>query len=538
MTTTVGDRAPVAAAAPTARDRAVRWAVVLGPALLALALGIQRSVRLPLWRDEFATAMFAKLPIDDLLASLGHVDAVTGLYYLLAHATAPVLGYDLGLRVLSIIAVAASTAVVALLALRWWGPLAASAAGVAFAVNESTLTSAALARQYALAVLFVALAVLAVEIAAATGRRWAWVGYAVAASAAVALHVLALVGIGLTALLLLGRARGAGRSWAWWCGATAIPAVVAVALLAPGLSQRGQLAWLSAPSLRTVIGDLADTVGVSPDREVLFDGIALIVFAATAVVALIVAVRPPVTSRAMMPTPDPSPIARVRPVVFAVALTVAPWLVLAAASWLVTPILTARYISWSTLGAALVIAAAVHAARTTSRGLAIVAGTLAGVVLATSILVAIPRLWSLPPRGDDFPAAVGLLEGEAEVGDLLVLQQRYYEGGVAFGFAASADDAGQVDDVFRRQPTGGQPLLDVRRITNADPLRSTAQGGAVGVGETVWLVGLLEPADPALVTGMEPSLAACLTGAGPEPYERFGALYVYRIACEVEAGSE
>ena len=398
MTTTVGDRAPVAAAAATARDRAVRWAVVLGPALLALALGIQRSARLPLWRDEFATAMFAKLPIDDLLASLGHVDAVTGLYYLLAHATAPVLGYDTGLRMLSILAVAASTAVVALLALRWWCPLAASAAGVAFAVNESTLTSAALARQYALAVLFVALAVLAVEIAAATGRRWAWVGYAVAASAAVALHVLALVGIGLTALLLLGRARGAGRPWAWWCGATAIPAVVAVALLAPGLGQRGQLAWLSAPSLRTVIGDLADTAGVSADREVLFDGIALIVFAAMAAVALIAAVRPPATSWANMPAPESTPIARVRPVAFAVALTVAPWLVLAAASWLVTPILTARYISWSTLGAALVIAAAVHAVRTASRGLAIVAGTLAGVVLATSILVAIPRLWSLPPR--------------------------------------------------------------------------------------------------------------------------------------------
>ena len=119
-----------------------------------------------------------------------------------------------------------------------------------------------------------------------------------------------------------------------------------------------------------------------------------------------------------------------------------------------------------------------------------------------------------------------------------MLQQRYYEGGVAFGFAASADDPGQVDDVFRRQPAGGQPLLDVRRITNTDPLRSTAEGGAVGVGETVWLVGMLEPADPSLVTGMEPSLADCLTGAGPEPYERFGALYVYRIACEVEAGSE
>ena len=94
MTTTVDEPAPVAAAAAaaTTRDRAVRWAVVLGPALLALALGIQRSARLPFWRDEFATAMFAKLPIDDLLASLGHVDAVTGLYYLLAHATAPVLG--------------------------------------------------------------------------------------------------------------------------------------------------------------------------------------------------------------------------------------------------------------------------------------------------------------------------------------------------------------------------------------------------------------------------------------------------------------
>ena len=145
---------------------------------------------------------------------------------------------------------------------------------------------------------------------------------------------------------------------------------------------------------------------------------------------------------------------------------------------LVYPVSTVRYVSWSAPGAALVIGAAVHSARTTTRGLAIVAGTLA-VVLATSIVVAIPRLSTQPAAaGGRLPGRRRPAQGESRVGDLLVLQQRYYEGGVAFSFAASADDPGQVDDVFRRQPAGGQPLLDVRRITNTDPLRSTAARAA------------------------------------------------------------
>lgn len=532
MTSTAEQAADVAA--PTALDAVVSWAAVLVPSIVALALGLQRSFRLPLWRDEYATALFAQLPIDDLLGSLQHVDAVTGPYYLLAHATAPVLGHGVGLRALSLAAFAAGAAVVAGLALRWWGPLAAAAAGLAFASNGAMLAASVQARPYAMAVLFVALAVLTAEIAAATGRRWAWIGYAVTASAAVAMHVLALPAVMLTGLLLWRRPAPGRAAIAWWCGATAIPVVVAIALLVPGIEHRGQLGWMSDPTLRTALADLARAAGVSLQREVVFDGIALILLAATAALAILAAVRRPAARRALPAASAATTAAAVRPVVFSTALAFAPWVLLLAASWLVTPVLAERYISWSAIGASLVVAAAVHAAQTAPRRLAVSAGALAGVVLVTSVAMATERVWNLPPRGDDLPAAVDLLERDAAPGDLLVVQQRYYEGGVAYGFSESAADAEHMADVFERQPDGGQPLLDVRRITGTDPLRSAADAGAAADGATVWLVGLLKPADPALDATLDPSLAACLAEADPTSYERFGALHVYRIACDAD----
>ncbi|TYL54202.1 hypothetical protein [Agromyces mariniharenae] len=528
------DRAPSDARATRAGQRALGWAAVVVPAVVALALGLQRSLRLPLWRDEYATALFAQLPLGDLMSALAHVDAVTGPYYLLAHATSPVLGHGTGLRALSLAAFALTASVVALVALRWWGPLAAASAGLAFACNGAALTAAVQARPYALAVLFVALAVLTADLAASTGRRRAWIAYAVAASAAVAMHVLALIAVLLTALLLVGRRRppaGRAPALAWWCGTTAPAVAVAVALLVPGLGQRGQLGWMSDPTFRSALSDLARAAGVSPHREALFDGLALLALAAALAVAILAASRPAEARRAAPAEPAATEIARIRPVVLAGSLAFVPWTLLLGASWLVTPILAERYMTWSALGAALVVAAAVHAAQTARRGLALGAGILAGVLFAGSVALAVERLWDLPPAADDFPAAVGVVERGAAPGDLLVLQQRYYEGGVAYGFAESAADPEQLGDVFDRQPEGGQPPLDVRRITSTDPLRSSADAGAAGVGETVWLVGLVQPLDPGVDATLEPSLAACLADARSSEHDRFGALYVYRIEC-------
>ena len=67
--------------------------------------------------------------------------------------------------------------------------------------------------------------------------------------------------------------------------------------------------------------------------------------------------------------------------------------------------------------------------------------------------------------------------------------------------------------------------------TSTDPLRSSADAGAAGVGETVWLVGLVQPLDPGVDATLEPSLAACMADVRSSEHDRFGALYVYRIEC-------
>ena len=521
------------AIARRARGRvAARWLAVVLPAVLALVLGLQRSMAVPFWRDEYATAAFARLPLGDLLQALGQVDAVLGPYYLLAHLASPVLGLETGLRVLSLGAFTASAAVVAVIALRWWGPLAASAAGLAFATNVLAITYGAMARPYALAVLFVALAVLAADAAAGSGRRWAWVAYAAAASAAVAMHVLALVAVVLTGLLVVARRREPGRRpIPWWCGMTAVPVAVAVAQLARGLGQRGQLDWMSEPTVRTAIADLARAAGVSIDREVAFDAVALLVLAAMTAAAIAAAARTPSFQNIEPPAPiRASAVARARPVAFAAALAFVPWALLLGASWLVTPILATRYIAWSSIGTALAVAAAVRAAQTASKRLAIIAGVLAAIVLAVSIGFAATRPWNVPPRGDDFPAVVELLRSEAVPGDLLVVQQRYYEGGVAYGFATSANDPEHLADVAAHLPGGEQPLLDVRRISSTEPLRSVADDQADADGDTVWLVGLLQPVDADLAD-VDPSLAHCIADMEQAPFERFGALHVYRLDC-------
>ena len=397
------------AIARRARGRvAARWLAVVLPTVLALVLGLQRSMAVPFWRDEYATAAFARLPLGDLLQALGQVDAVLGPYYLLAHLASPVLGLETGLRVLSLGAFTASAAVVAVIALRWWGPLAASAAGLAFATNVLAITYGAMARPYALAVLFVALAVLAADAAAAAGRRWAWVAYAAAASAA---------SRDARAGPRRGPAHGAPRGGAHTGTRTQADPMVVRDDRGAGRRRRhptreGPRAapagfdWMSEPTVRTAIADLARAAGVSIDREVAFDAVALLVLAAMSAAAIAAAARTPSFQNIEPPAPiRASAVARARPVAFAAALAFVPWALLLGASWLVTPILATRYIAWSSIGTALAVAAAVRATQTASKRLAIIAGVLAAIVLAVSIGFAATRPLERPaprrrlPRG-------------------------------------------------------------------------------------------------------------------------------------------
>lgn len=527
------DGAPAATLAPDrgrppapGRRSTAAWARTLAwvlPAILALVLSLLRSARTPPWRDEYATWVHASLDLPDLLDAAGRVDAVFGPYYLLMHALAPALPADLAwLRLPSVLSFVAATAMVGLLASRWWGSGAALAAGLAFAVNPALLVQATNARPYAVSVMFVVAAVLAIELAASRpGRWWGWAAASLAGVLAVAMHLFAVVPLAATAVLIIGRA----RSWRPWALAALPSLAVAVAIGIVGSGQRGQLTWLSAPDLREAIRILADAAGVSSSRAVVFDALLLGVLAA-AFAATVIAVGRPIGRET----------AELRPLVFSVTLLAGPWLALSIGSWLVAPMLTERYMLWSAAGAALVIGAAVGAWARRRTPAAIAAGVLATALVVVGAVFSFERLAALEAlesRPGALEQAVDDLREEAEPGDRVALVQRYWEGGVAAEFAAAAGDQAHVDEIVGRLPDAGQPLMEVRRIVTTDPFRTEADATPPQPGDAVWLVTLV-PLDDADRAGLDPRLAECLTGLPVEDAAKYDAFHVWRATCGSE----
>jgi mannosyltransferase len=131
------------------------------PARLALALGLYQMGRPELWRDELASWSFASRPVPGLIASARHTGATQLAYYLLLHGWIAAFGESAdAMRTLSVLAMAAAAACVALVGRRLAGARAGLAAGLVFALVPSVSRFAQEIRFYALAVLVATLATL------------------------------------------------------------------------------------------------------------------------------------------------------------------------------------------------------------------------------------------------------------------------------------------------------------------------------------------------------------------------------------------
>ncbi|GEM_PF-2627294 len=498
---------------------ALAVASVATPMLAAAVLAILRSATTNLWRDEYATALHAPLDSGSLVRAVSHVDGVFGPYYALMH---PLSGLgtadETWYRVPSIVAFVVAAGGVALLALRWWGLIAAIVGGIVFALNPVLLWQATNARPYAISVALFVLALLALDVALRrTAHRWpAWAGYALLAALAALLHPFAAVAVATSAVLVVGRP---GRTVAAWLAASAPAGVVALAMLVATSDQSGQLTWLPPADLRETIALLADVAGVSPGYAVVFDLAALGVLGAMAVATLLAFGRG-------APGADP---ARARPVLFAGALLALPAVVLFAGTWLVSPMLTDRYLIWSTVGCALLVGAAAGAAVQRAGVRSLVAGALALVVVAGMVALTVQRGLVRQPGPSDLAQAVDLIEASAQPGDRLVIAQRYWEGGVAYEFArASGDDAyGQA--LRELVPVGGQPFADLRVVTGVDPL--TTEPADTLDGEDLWLVALtpITADDHAL---LDAELADCIARIDVDDAARFGVFHVGHASCD------
>ncbi|MEU5565942.1 glycosyltransferase family 39 protein [Micromonospora musae] len=248
-------------------------AIWLAPAVLTLVVTGYGLTGAQLWRDELATWNAAGRSVRDLVRLAGNIDAATGPYYLFMHGWTALAGDSIvALRLPSVLAMAGTAALTALLGRRLAGGRAGLLAGLLFALLPGTSRYAQEARPYALASLFAVLATLLLVDALRRSGWGRWIGYAAALAALGLTHLIALTLLAAHAVAVLATHRaglpaggGDRRRWLW------VPAVLpAVLLVAPlalvARSQRGrQLQWVEIvrPSdLTTLPGGVAQSSAV------------------------------------------------------------------------------------------------------------------------------------------------------------------------------------------------------------------------------------------------------------------------------------
>lgn len=238
------------------------WAALLTLGVAAVGIG-----RAEPWRDELASWNAASRGTGELIDMLGHVDAVSGLYYLLLHFWVSVFGDSTAmLRFPSALAMAGAAAFAVLTARTLFDRRTAVFTGLLFAFVPAVSRYGQEARSYAFVVLAVSAATwLLLRALERPGlRRWA--PYALAVAAAGLFHVVSLLFLlphGLIVLLRWWRDRR-GRTVVAYAATVAVALLPVVPLVLLGQRQVGrQISWIKTPHLRSV-ADLWSNLFGSP----------------------------------------------------------------------------------------------------------------------------------------------------------------------------------------------------------------------------------------------------------------------------------
>ncbi|MFI1253240.1 glycosyltransferase family 39 protein [Streptomyces netropsis] len=239
---------PGRAAGPSPRGGRRRTAVaaVLAPAAVMLVLGLWGLDRGTMWRDESATFQVARRSLPEIWHLLGTVDAVHGLYYLLMHAVPAVREDELALRVPSVLAAAATAALVGAIGCRLARPRVGLWAGLLYATTPFVSHYAQEGRSYALVATGAALATWLLIRAVEHPSYGRWAGYGAAVGVTALLHEFAILlpaAHGLTLLL----SRVTWRIWRGWGCAASAAALVLLPLALFSQGQSGQVSWIRTP---------------------------------------------------------------------------------------------------------------------------------------------------------------------------------------------------------------------------------------------------------------------------------------------------
>jgi mannosyltransferase len=461
-------------------------ASVLLPTLLIAITATVSALRLPLWRDELATMLFAKQDWADLPAAVSHVDAVFGPYYAVTRVVYLVIPTTFGLRLLPLVAAIGTVLITTIVARRWWGAVPALVAGVVLATNPLFQQMASTARSYAIATFFIALAVLLLDRALRKGRVISWVGYGLAVAAAGYAHLFALLSVPALIVYAIGVGR---RRLVTALVATFVAGLIVLPVVFAAYAQRGQVSWILRPTLRSGLGAFASAlVYRSEGRFETLEAVVLLVTVAVLVAGIVLTLR--------MPTGAARSV-EFRRFGLALVLAFAPWIILFAVSLVSTPFLRTNYLTPSLVGLALAFGA------TSARFRDLAASTLRrrplvtiATVIALLAVIAVPAGRSAievtaPWRVDDFPGLAAKISRVVHTGDVIVFVQPPAETGVDAGSADYLGDTKFFTETIDRVTTGKQPVLDLRRVTDTDPVTSVSTVSIpsnIPSDATVWIV--------------------------------------------------
>jgi mannosyltransferase len=200
-----------------------------------------------LWADELATWGAVRLDWKQLRLLGGSVDAVLTPYYMALKYFAGFVGTDAhALRLPSLIAVAATSGVVALIGRRAGGNVVGLLAGLLFAVLPVTSRYGQEARPYAIAMLFAALALLALLRLLERESVLRAAAYALAVAVTGVFHPLSAL------VMVAGHALAGWRAWRSWPPAVLLGAAPAALLLHHAGDQVAQISWISRAGTQAV----------------------------------------------------------------------------------------------------------------------------------------------------------------------------------------------------------------------------------------------------------------------------------------------
>lgn len=380
------------------------WARLLPP-LAGLVVYLWGITTPSFWRDEAATIAAVQRPYPDLLAMLGHVDAVHGLYYSIMWPLVHLFGpSELVLRLPSALASVVAVVFVAAIGRRVVSPWAGLASGLTFVILPVTTRYAQEARPYAMVITLATVAtyllVRVVQAEPEVVRRWL-IGYGAGLALLGMMNIFGLLIIPAHAVTIAAHYwRRLGdpsvrRLAVGWVLAAVFGIVVSGPQLVLGWLERGQIAWLAV-----------NTSSTGPETVIALPGSIMVSVAAVLVVgvAVILSLDMPAQRRSAK---WPAMLAEV-----SLPWLIVPPAILFAAS-VVKPIYTSRYILMCIPALALIAGVAIAAL-----------GRYAGPVAAAIILVAGLNAQTIDrmPYGhyDNVRALDQIVSSEKQPGDVVV----------------------------------------------------------------------------------------------------------------------